>query len=53
MISVQYYFSEADIGQNRAEVTLKKLRELNSYVSVSATPATINEQYLTDNNVNV
>ncbi|CAF4306072.1 unnamed protein product, partial [Adineta steineri] len=52
-LSSQYYFSEADIGQNRAEVANKKLSELNSYVNVSFSSAVIDETFLQENKVNV
>ena len=51
--SLQYYFSETDIGHNRAETALKKLTELNSYVNVSGSSANIDEHFLQENKVNV
>ena len=34
-LSTQFYLSEKDIGKNRAEVSAKKLAELNQYVAIS------------------
>ncbi len=50
---LQYYFGESDIGQNRAEVALKKLSELNNYVIVTGSSEVINEEFLAKNKVNV
>ena len=33
-LSTQYYLSSNDIGKNRAQVSLPKLKELNPYVTV-------------------
>jgi ubiquitin-activating enzyme E1 len=35
-LSSHFYFSDADVGKNRAEVSCAKLAELNSYVSVTS-----------------
>jgi ubiquitin-activating enzyme E1 len=35
-LSSHFYFSEADEGKNRAEVSLPKLTELNNHVSVTS-----------------
>ena len=35
-LSSHFYFTDADVGKNRADVSLPKLAELNSYVSVSS-----------------
>ena len=53
VFSLQYYFSEADIGHNRAETALKKLIELNSYVNVTGSSANIDDKFLQENKVNV
>ena len=49
----QYYFTESDIGHNRAEITLRKLSELNNYVTVTSSSEIIDEAFLTKNKVNV
>jgi ubiquitin-activating enzyme E1 len=53
VFSLQYYFSESDIGHNRAETAFKKLVELNSYVNVTCSSANINEEFLQEQKVNV
>lgn len=40
----QFYFSEADLGKNRAEVSTKYLRDLNQYVSVEVNNAHISSE---------
>ena len=35
-LSSHFYFTAADVGKNRADVSLPKLAELNNYVSVSS-----------------
>ncbi|CAF4263921.1 unnamed protein product, partial [Rotaria sordida] len=45
-LSSQYYFSESDIGQNRAEVAKEKLSELNKNVNVTYSSSTIDEDFL-------
>lgn len=52
-LSSQYYFSQSDIGQNRATVAHKKLAELNNYVTVSCSSENIDENFLEKNKVNV
>jgi ubiquitin-activating enzyme E1 len=52
-LSSQYYFSESDIGQNRAAIANKNLSELNSYVNVSYSSETIDNTFLEKNKVNV
>jgi ubiquitin-activating enzyme E1 len=42
-LGTHYYASEKNIGQNRAEVSLSKLQELNSYVSVNVSRKNIEE----------
>ncbi len=39
----QFFLREGDIGQNRAEVTLPRLSELNTYVPVSLHKGEIDE----------
>lgn len=34
-LSAQFYFTEADVGKNRAEACVDKLKELNLAVTVS------------------
>ncbi|CAF1361012.1 unnamed protein product [Rotaria sp. Silwood1] len=52
-LSSQYYFSEFDIGQNRAEVTKEKLSELNNNVNVTYSSSNIDEDFLQKHKVNV
>lgn len=52
-LSSQYYFTESDIGKNRATIALKKLSELNNYVTVSSSTDDINEDFLAKNQINV
>ncbi|CAF1276826.1 unnamed protein product [Adineta ricciae] len=52
-LSSQYYFNEDNIGQNRAEIALEKLSELNSYVTVTCSMETIDEAFLAKNKINV
>lgn len=52
-LSSQYYFSESDIGQNRAVIANKKLSELNSYVNVTFSSEAIDKDFLEKNKVNV
>ncbi|CAF3215764.1 unnamed protein product [Rotaria sp. Silwood2] len=52
-LSSQYYFTESNIGQNRAEVATKHLSELNSYVNVTFSSAVVDEVFLQKNKVNV
>lgn len=41
------------MGQSRAEIAVKKLSELNSYVTVTGSTETVNEAFLAKNHVNV
>ncbi|XP_041459410.1 ubiquitin-like modifier-activating enzyme 1 [Lytechinus variegatus] len=45
-LASQFFFREADIGKNRAEVTEPRLAELNSYVPVSSSKSPLNEQFI-------
>lgn len=45
-LSSQFYLTEADIGKNRAEVTAKRVGELNSYVPVSVHRGELTEELL-------
>ena len=45
-LSSHYYLNEDDLGKNRAEVTLPKIRELNSYVRVEAYTGVLTNEYL-------
>ncbi len=49
----QYYFAESDIGENRADIALKKLAPLNTYVTVTCSSENITETFLGKNKVNV
>ena len=42
--SLQFFFSEADIGKNCAEVSQPKLAELNSYMKVEAVEGELTEE---------
>lgn len=45
--SLQYYLNESSIGKSRAEASVPRLSELNSYVRVSAvTEATLTDDVL-------
>ena len=46
-LSAQFYASEKDVGQNRADVSLNQLRELNQYVPVKVHHGDLNEQFIT------
>ncbi|CAF0891592.1 unnamed protein product [Didymodactylos carnosus] len=52
-LSSQYFFTEEDIGKNRAEISQKKLAELNSYVEVTHSSEKLNPQYLESRKINV
>ncbi|CAF4912178.1 unnamed protein product [Rotaria sp. Silwood1] len=52
-LSSQCYFTESNIGQNRAKVANKHLFELNSYVNVTFFSTIIDETFLKNNKVNV
>jgi len=45
-LSSQYYLSEKDVRKNRAEITVTKLMELNSYVPVSIHNGDLDEAIL-------
>lgn len=45
-LSAQFYLSEEDVGQNRAEACKEKLQELNNAVEVSASSAQLTPEYL-------
>ncbi|KAH9488201.1 E1 ubiquitin-activating protein [Bulinus truncatus] len=45
-LSSQFFLKEDDIGKNRAEVTLPRLSELNSYVRVSSYTEPLTEDFL-------
>ena len=42
----QFYLTQQDIGLNRAEATVEKLRELNNYVQVSAYTGPLSPEYI-------
>lgn len=50
-LSSQFYLSEHDVGKNRAEVSLPKLAELNSYVPVKAYTSELSETFIKQFNV--
>lgn len=45
-LSSQFFLREDDIGKNRAEVTLPRLAELNSYVPVNVFTGSLDTQFL-------
>jgi len=45
-LSAQFYLTEEDVGQNRAEACKEKLQELNNAVEVSASSAQLTPEYL-------
>lgn len=45
-LSAQFYLTEEDVGQNRAEACKEKLQELNNAVDVSASSAQLSPDYL-------
>lgn len=45
-LSSQFFLNENDIGKTRAEATVNRLAELNSYVPVSVASGELNEQML-------
>ena len=45
-LASQFYLSEADIGKNRAEVSLRPLSELNTYVRVNASSVELTKEFL-------
>jgi len=44
--SFQFFLREEDIGKNRAEVTLPRLAELNSYVPCNCHSGDLNDDFL-------
>lgn len=47
-LSGQFYLSEQDVGKNRAECCLNRLRELNSYVTVNCSKEELTGEYLSN-----
>uniref|UniRef100_A0A8V5GR52 E1 ubiquitin-activating enzyme n=1 Tax=Melopsittacus undulatus TaxID=13146 RepID=A0A8V5GR52_MELUD len=45
-LASQFYLREEDVGQNRAEATLPRLAELNSYVAVSSSREPLSQELL-------
>ncbi|XP_053328899.1 ubiquitin-like modifier-activating enzyme 1 [Spea bombifrons] len=45
-LSSQFYLREDDVGKNRAEVSLPRLAELNTYVPVSAFSGPLSDDFL-------
>jgi ubiquitin-activating enzyme E1 len=45
-LSSQFFLTEADVGKSRAEVTVPKLSELNSYVPISVVSSELDENTL-------
>ena len=45
-LSSHFYFTEADVGRNRAEVCCPKLADLNSYVAVNFVSEPLNEDLI-------
>lgn len=45
-LASQFYLSEADLGKNRAEVSLRNLSELNTYVPVQTSSAELTKEFL-------
>jgi hypothetical protein len=43
---LQFYFSEKDVGKNRAEVSLAMLSDLNQYVNVNVNNAELSNDML-------
>jgi len=46
-MGTQYYITEADLGKNRAEVTARRLSELNPYTAVKAETGNVQSKPLT------
>jgi ubiquitin-activating enzyme E1 len=44
--NTQFFFSESDVGQNRAQVSLPKLTEMNERVELSVHNDELTEQFL-------
>jgi len=45
-LSSQFYLTAQDVGLNRAEATVEKLRELNNYVQVSSYSGNLSKDYI-------
>jgi ubiquitin-activating enzyme E1 len=45
-LSSHFYFTEADVGKNRAEVSTPKLAELNNYVTVTCKKEPLNAELI-------
>lgn len=45
-LSSQFYFTETDVGQNRAEISMKHLRDLNPYVNIKVHAGALDEATL-------
>lgn len=45
-LAAQYYLTEADVGKNRAEASLRSLAELNSYVPVRVHTGELTEEFI-------
>lgn len=45
-LTAQYYLTEADVGKNRAEASLRSLSELNSYVPVRVHTGELTEAFI-------
>ncbi|XP_074598481.1 ubiquitin-like activating enzyme 1 [Brevipalpus obovatus] len=45
-LSSQFYFTEADVGKNRAEACINRLSELNGYVPVTSYTGPLSMEYL-------
>eukprot|EP00894_Picocystis_sp_ML_P004469 jgi/Pico_ML_1/54986/g113.t1 len=50
-LSAQFYLNEEDVGKNRAEACLARLRELNTAVSVRACNRNLDESLVADHSV--
>lgn len=51
-LSSQFYFSEKDIGKNRALACVDRLKELNTAVAVDTCTGDITEELLANHQVN-
>ena len=43
---MKFFLQDEDIGKNRAEVSLSRISELNSYVNMSVFTAQLTEEFL-------
>ena len=50
-LSAHFYFTEADVGRNRAEVSCPKLAELNNYVAVSSNCEALSDDLIKSHSV--